>query len=175
MRFHGHRLAVESGAHADIGYGPHAAGQALEISAGDVHTATREQFLLGNQIERRKSETRAVAGAADHLAGEDEGTAEETRGVRDVAGHDFASDNRAGNNFAVELHWRNDGDLKIVPEAEFAEELYVAGLAMTEAEIFSDKDGFYAEIADEDLFDEIVGGQPRKRVRERQHHSSFEV
>src|SRR5216684_6204514 len=129
VRFDAEGSAVEGRAHADVGDRAAAPGFAFEQGARDVDAAGGQELLLRFQVQRRKSEAAAGAGAADDFAGEGEGAAEEPRGVGDVAGGDFAANGGAGNNFAIEGNGRNDFDGEAVARAQLAEQRYEIGRA----------------------------------------------
>src|SRR6267143_684032 len=82
--------------------------------------------------------------------------------MSDGAGGDFASDGGAGDDFAVERDGRNDFDGKAVARAQFAEQSYVAGLLVAEVKIFAYQDGADVQAADQNLLDELFGGEARE-------------
>ncbi len=157
MGFDGERGAIEGGADAHVGDTAVAAGLAFENGAGDVDAARGEKFLLGFQVESWKSEFAAGAGAGNDFAGEDEGAAEETAGVRDVAFGNLLADERAGNDLAIENHGGMDDDVEAVAHAEFAKEFYVAGLLVAKAEIIADDDGADVELLHQNSIHKIFG------------------
>src|SRR5712692_6285408 len=167
--------AVEGGAEADVGDRAAAAGFPFEQGARDVDAAGGQKLLLGLEIQGGEGEAAAGAGAADDFAGEGEGAAEEPRGVSDVAGGDFAADHSAGNNFSLVGDWRNDLHREAVARAQSAEQVDVARLLMTEAEVFSYQNSTHVQAANENLLDEVVGGKARQIQREVKDDSRFEA
>src|SRR5712671_2092622 len=95
--------------------------------------------------------------------------------MSDGAGGDFASDGGAGDDFAVERNGRNDFDGKAVARAQFAEQSYVAGLLVAEVEIFAHQYGADVQAADQDLLDELFGGEAREIESEGEDDGGFEA
>ncbi len=122
-----------------------------------------------------EGEAAAGAGAGDDFTGEREGTAEEPRGVGDVAGGDFAADHGARDDFSLVGDGRNNLHGEAVARAESAEQVDVARLLMTEAEVFSYQNSTHVQAANENLLDEVVGGKARQIQREVKDDSRFEA
>src|SRR5712692_6809113 len=133
--------AVEGGADTDVGDRAATLGFALEESSCHIDAAGGQKLLLGLQVEGGEGEAAAGAGADDDFTGEREGTAEEPRGVGDVAGCDFAADHGAGDDFSLVGDWRNDLHREAVARAQSAQQVHVAGLLMAEAKVLSDQNG----------------------------------
>src|SRR2546422_55390 len=82
-----------------------------------------------------EGEAAACPGAADHIAGKNEGPAQKTRCVGHVARSDFAANDGAGDDFSSIDDRRNDDDVESVYCAKFREQLHVARLLMPETKI----------------------------------------
>src|SRR5258708_24611090 len=144
-----------------------AARLSIEAGARDRGTARGKQFLLRGKVQGGEGEAAARPGAADHIAGKNEGPAQKARGVGHVARGDFAANDGAGDDFSTIDHRRNDHDVEPVFCAKFREQLHVARLLMPEPKIFTDQNGLYVQIAQENLLDKFGGGEPRKSEWER--------
>src|SRR5712672_67596 len=68
----------------------------------------------------------------------------------------------AGDDFAVQRDGGDDFDGKAVARAQFAEQSYVAGLLVAEVKIFAYQDGAHVQAADQNLLDELFGGEARE-------------
>src|SRR5882762_9931732 len=80
----------------------------------------------------------------------------------DGARGDFAADGGAGDDFAVERNWRDDFDGEAMARPQFAEQCYVASLFVAEVKIFAYQDGADVQAADQNLLDELFGGEARE-------------
>src|SRR5258708_34170935 len=95
--------------------------------------------------------------------------------MRDGAGGNFTADGGAGDDFAVERNGQNDFDGKAVARAQFAEQSYVAGLLVAEVKIFTYQDGADVQAADQNLLDELFGGEAREIEREGKNDGGLEA
>src|SRR5258708_15617835 len=86
--------------------------------------------------------------------------------MRDGAGGNFTADGGAGDDFAVERNGQNDFDGKAVARAQFAEQSYVAGLLVAEVKMVAYQNGADVQAADQNLLDELFGGEAREIERE---------
>src|SRR5260370_41384245 len=166
---------VEGGADADVGDRAATLVFAFEESSRHIDAARGQKLLLGLEIQGGEREAAAGAGASDDFAREGEGTAEEPRGVSDVASGDFAADHSAGDDFSLVGDGRNNLHGEAVARAESAEQVDVARLLMTEAEVFSYQNSTHVQAANENLLDEVVGGKARQIQREVKDDTRFEA
>ena len=173
--FDGDGGAVERGTDADVGHGTPGTGFAFEQSAGDVDAASGEEFLLGREIQGGEGEAAARAGARDDFAGEDKGAAEKASRVGHVAGGDFATNERAGDDLGVVNNLGNDNHVKAAFGAEPAKQGGVPGLFVAEAEILADENGADLEIVHKNLLDEFLWGEPGESVGEGKNDGGFHV
>src|SRR6202023_1313299 len=102
------------------------------------------------QVQCGEGKAAARPGAGYDFAGQDERPAEETCGVGDIAGGDFAADYGAGDNFFLERYGRDYFDGEPMMRAEFSQLCYVAGLLVAEAKIFPYEHSAYMKAAHED-------------------------
>src|SRR6266478_1635163 len=151
-----------------------AARLSIEAGARDVDTASGKQFLFRGEVQGGEGEAAARPGAADDFTSENEGPAQKARGVRHVARGNFAANDGAGDDFSPIDHRRNDHDVEPVFCAKFREQLHIARLLMPEAKIFTDQNGLYVQIAEENLLDKFFGRETRKIECERENHNGFE-
>src|SRR6267154_5119580 len=151
-----------------------AARLSIEAGARDVDTPRGKQFLFRGKVQGGEGEAAARPGAADHIAGKNEGPAQKARRVGHVACGNFATNDGAGDDFSSIDHRRNDHDVEPVFCAKFREQLHAARLLMPETKILSDQNGLYVQIAQENLLDKFGGRKPRKIERERENHNGFE-
>lgn len=175
MRLDSEGCAVEGGAQADVGNGAAALGFAVEKRACDVDAAGGQELLIGNEIERGHGEAVADAGSGDNFSCENEWPAKQAAGVGDIAFRDFTANDRAADSFAVIDNGRNDDNFKSEAGAKFSEQSSVAGLLVSEAEIFPDEKRANAKLLHENLFDEVFGRKLRELLGKRLHNGGFEA
>src|SRR5579872_384813 len=89
--------------------------------------------------------------------------------MRDVAFRDFATDDRAGDDFSFVDDRRDDHHLEAALRSQFDEQTSVAGLLVAEAKIFPDKNSTYVKILDEDLVHKFLRGKLCQIVGEREN------
>src|SRR5215469_11498182 len=109
------------------------------------------------------------------FAGEHERPSEQTRGVCDISLGDSLANERAGNHFSPVNHRRKHHDFESVRGAEFPEQPDIAGLLVPEAKIFADKNGANAQVANQDLLNELLGREARQLESEWQNDRRLET
>ena len=175
VRFDAERGAIEGRAEADVSDRATRAGSAFEERASDVDAASGEKFLVRSKIKSRKSEAAASARAWDDVAGQHEGTTEKAGGMGNAAGSDFRANQRTGDDLAFVNDWRDHDDVEAELGTEPAEEGGVARLFVAKAKVFADENSADAEGADENLLGEVLRGEAREIVGERQDNGGLEA
>src|SRR5260370_18962733 len=167
--------AVEGGADTDVGDRAATLGFALEESSCHIDAAGGQKLLLGLVVEGGEGEAAAGGGADDDFTGEREGTAEEPRGVGDVAGGDFAADHGARDDFFVAGQRWNDLDREAVERAQGAKQGDIAALLMTEAKILAYENGAHLQTTHENALDKVFGSDACEVQGERKHHGGLDA
>src|SRR6266852_7355483 len=173
--FDAEQRAVERRPHTDIRNRAEAARLSVEARARDVDAPCGKEFLLRGEVQGREGEAAPRSCAADHFTCKSEGPTQKTRGVGDVAFGDFPANDGAGDDFSAIDHRGDNHNVESVLGAKFGEPFHVARLLMPEAKIFSDQNGSYVQIADENLLDKFSGRKPREIEREWEDHNRFEA
>src|SRR5713226_7365565 len=125
----------------------------IEACAREIDTASGKQFLFRCEVQGGEGEATARPGAADHIAGKNEGPAQKARSVGHVARGNFAANDGAGHDFSAIDDRRNDDNVESVFCAKFREQLHVACLLMPEPKIFTVQNGLYVQITEKNLHD----------------------
>src|ERR1700686_514698 len=108
-----------------------------DTRAGDVNAVFGHKFFVARQVDGGHRVLRSVAAAAAGCAENAERARQEMPRPTHVAGCEQLANLAAGNRFAAQSHLRVRLDLKTHLAPEFAEQVYVAGGFVAEAEVKS--------------------------------------
>lgn len=177
MRFDGEFGTVKRRAYAYVCCGT--IGEAANDRLGGVDSVRGKKLLFGGEIECRKDETAASAGAGVNFAGKRKWPTEKARSLRHVSIGNGGSDSAARNNDAAQNNRRDALDIETQTvantAAEFAKNLNIASLAVAKAKVFSDTHGAGVHSVDEDAAYEVAGGKRGNGVVEGQDENGIEA
>ena len=123
---------------------------------GRIYPVFRQQFLLGDQIERGEKDRPSAAGSRANLTGELKWTPEQANGAGDISLSNCVADGSARNHPPFNFDRRDDFNVETVLFSEISEQSYVPRAAMTKTEIWADKNGRDMQALDKNPLDEFL-------------------